>query len=364
MVRRSISSESVLKGHPDKVCDQISDAILDETLKQDPNAKMAVEVSIKDECIFIYGEKRTKANIDVKSIANCILKNIGYPYDYKYYIKISDQSEEINNAVEKKDRTIGAGDQGIMFGFACNETDEYMPASIYYAHKLAQKMDFITKQYSELGPDGKTQVTAEYDDNKLISISCIILSIQHKKNISQSKIKEILLKEVIDKVIPQNLITANTIILINPSGSFIKGGSFGDSGTTGRKIVVDAYGGDGHVGGGCFSSKDPSKVDRTAAYYARYVCKSLVANKLVDRCELQLAYAIGESEPVSIYINTFGTEKININKLYDIIKKNFNFNVKNMIDELSLKRPIFLDTACYGHFGRDIFPWEKVKKIV
>ena len=303
------TSESVTEGHPDKICDYISDSILDEALKIDTSSRMAIEATIKDEIIFIYGECHTNAELDYENIAKKCMKEIGYNEEYKVIIKVGQQSLEIHDAVDKKD-VIGAGDQGIMFGFACNETKAYMPAPIYYANLLAERLAYIQKQHLFLGPDGKTQVSVEYENDKVKRIDTIIISTQHVEGVKYSELKKILLNEVVYHVIPNELLDNETKYLINSSGSFIVGGSFGDSGTTGRKIICDTYGGVGRVGGGCLSSKDPSKVDRSAAYYCRYVAKNIVANKLAEKCEIQVSYAIGKPEPVSLYINTFNTNYI------------------------------------------------------
>lgn len=357
------TSESVVEGHPDKVCDKIADSILDYALSRDTNSKMAVEASIKDNFIFIFGEANTRCDIDYETIAKNVLKNVGYKEKYEVLVKVNKQSSEINAAVNKNNEEIAAGDQGIMFGFACDETDELMPAPIYYAHRLALKLREIHEKYETLGPDGKTQVTIKYVNDKVDSIDSIVISTQHSSELDIESIKEIILKEVIQPIIPNTLITSNTNYLINPSGSFTIGGSFGDSGTTGRKIVCDTYGGYSRVGGGCFSSKDPSKVDRSAAYYCRYVAKNIVANKLATKCEIGVSYAIGCTNPISIFIDTFGTSNISEKQLNDIISKNFDFSVTNIIDELDLLKPIYAETSCYGHFGREKFTWEKVKKL-
>ena len=362
MERYIFTSESVTSGHPDKICDAIADSFLDEALRQDKNSKMAVEVTIKDDLIFVYGECNTKANIDYEKIAKDYLKEIGYEENYEVLIKVGEQSSEINHAVVKEDE-IGAGDQGIMFGYACKDTLEYMPAPIQYANKLAKRLEEVQKKTDYLRPDGKTQVSVEYVDGEVARIDTIVISTQHTLDASYKEIVNLLLKEVILKVIPLNLLDENTKFLINPSGSFVVGGSFGDSGTTGRKIICDTYGGMGRIGGGCFSSKDPSKVDRSAAYYCRYVAKSIVANDLADKCEIQVSYAIGKEEPISIFIETFGTEKVSKDEIYDVINNNFSFKVKDMIQELELKNPIYKKTATYGHFGREEFPWEKVKVL-
>lgn len=363
-MKHLFTSESITEGHPDKICDLIADSILDEALRQDSNAKMAVEATIKDELIFVYGEANTSASLDYKAIALKTIKEIGYMEHYEVLVKVNKQSDEIRDAVLHEDGAIGAGDQGLMFGYACDDTDVYMPAAIYYAHKLAQRLSEVRKHSDILLPDGKTQVTVEYDGDNLIRIHTIVVSTQHKQGACKKEIEDIVMNEVIHEVIPQHLLDESTIYLVNPSGSFIVGGSFGDSGTTGRKIVVDTYGGMGRIGGGCFSSKDPSKVDRSAAYYCRYVAKSIVAARLARKCEVQVAYAIGKSTPVSMAVESFGTGIYGDDVLLTIMKQNFNFEVKNMIEELDLCRPIYKETACYGHFGREGFPWEVIKKLM
>lgn len=360
-----LTSESVTEGHPDKICDKISDYILDEALRQDKNSKMAVEATIKDDLIFIYGEATTKAILDYSALAKKVLKDIGYEEEYNVLVKVNKQSIEINNAVDKD--KIMAGDQGIMFGYATNETKEYMPLTILLANKLAKRLTDVRKKdkNSILKPDGKTQVTIEYENDIPKRVDTIIIASQHKDNIDKEELEKLIINEVINKVIPNNLLDKNTRILINTSGKFTIGGSFGDSGTTGRKIVADTYGGIGKVGGGCLSSKDPSKVDRSGAYYARYVAKNIVAYNLADKCEIELAYAIGKEYPISIYINTFNTNKIEMDKIYEFVNDNFNFSVDNIIKELDLLNPIYYRLASYGHFGRNDLnlSWEKIKEI-
>lgn len=360
MERYIFTSESITAGHPDKICDAIADSILDEALRQDSNAKMAIEVTIKDELIFVYGECNTKEMIDFENIAKEYMKEIGYDEEYQVMIKVGKQSQEINNAVEKGE-VIGAGDQGIMFGYACKDTPEYMPAPIQYANQLAKRLAEVQKQTSYLKPDGKTQVSVEYVDGKVERIDTIVISTQHSEDAVYDELYTLIIEEVIEKTIPKYLLDSQTKYLINPSGSFVVGGSFGDSGTTGRKIICDTYGGMGRIGGGCFSSKDPSKVDRSAAYYCRYVAKNVVANDLADKCEIQVSYVIGKEDPISIYIDTFGSEKVSKDKIYDYVYKNFSFKVKDMIEELGLRKPMYKQTATYGHFGRSEFPWEKLK---
>lgn len=358
------TSESITEGHPDKICDQIADSILDEALRQDRNAKMAVEATIKDDFILIYGEADTSAFIDYAAIAKATIKEIGYHEEYQVLVKVNKQSSEIHHAVVGQDGEIGAGDQGLMFGYACDDTDNYMPAAIEYAHQLAKRLSDVRKKNAILQPDGKTQVTVEYENGCIKRIHTIVISTQHVLEATQDEIADLLMREVITPVIPDQLLDEDTIYLINPSGSFITGGSFGDSGTTGRKIVVDTYGGMGRIGGGCFSSKDPSKVDRSAAYYCRYVAKNIVANNLAKRCEVQVAYAIGKTKPVSIMVDTFHTGVRSDEEILEIIRKNFSFEVRDIIQELDLLRPIYKETACYGHFGRDHFTWEKVKELI
>lgn len=364
MKKYYFTSESVTEGHPDKICDGISDYILDEALRQDKNSKMAVEATIKDDLILIYGEATTKAKLDYNSLALQVLKKIGYDEEYQVLVKVSNQSSEINHAVEQEH--IMAGDQGIMFGYACKETEELMPLPIMLANKLAYQLTKVRKEDANtfLKPDGKTQVTVEYIDDKPVRVDTIIIASQHQENVEIEKLRNYIIDNVIHKVIPDNLIDSDTKILINTSGSFVLGGSFGDSGTTGRKIVVDTYGGMGKIGGGCFSSKDPSKVDRSAAYYARYVAKNIVAHNLARKCEIEISYAIGMEYPISIYINTFNTNNVDMNEIYDYVNHNFNFSVDNIIKELDLLKPIYYPLSSYGHFGRtDIqCTWEKIKK--
>ncbi|MBB5182413.1 methionine adenosyltransferase [Catenisphaera adipataccumulans] len=357
------TSESVTEGHPDKICDMIADSIVDAALEQDPYSNMAVEATIKDDFVLIYGEANTKAKLDYEKIALDTIRKIGYNEDYHVTVVVNQQSPEIHNAVNADDH-IGAGDQGIMFGYACDESKEYMPLPIYYAHLLARRLTKVRRAHPDvLGPDGKTQVSVEYENDEIKRIDTIVVSTQHAADVTQEQVRELVMNEVIKPSIDPKLLDENTKYLINPSGSFVVGGSFGDSGTTGRKIVCDTYGGRGHIGGGCFSSKDPTKVDRSAAYYTRYVAKSIVANHLARRAEVQVAYAIGKSEPVSICVDTFGTGAKSDEEILDIVKKNFNFNVGNIIKELDLRRPIYRKTSCYGHFGDPQFPWEQIKTL-
>lgn len=356
------TSESVTEGHPDKVCDLIADSILDAALAQDPCSNMAVEATIKDDFILVYGEANTKADIDYEGIAKSVLKQIGYPEDYKVTVVVNQQSPEIHNAVNKDE--VCAGDQGIMFGYAANDNDEYMPEPIYLAHKLARQLTKVRRSMPDvLKPDGKTQVSVEYVDDKPKRIDTIVVSTQHAADVDLPTIEKIIKEQVIDPTMPAEFLDENTKYFINPSGSFVVGGSFGDSGTTGRKIVCDTYGGMGHIGGGCFSSKDPTKVDRSAAYYARWVAKNIVANGLADKAEVEVAYAIGRKDPVSICVDTFGTGKVSDEEIMEIINKNFNFEVGNILSELDLRRPIYARTTNYGHFGDPEMPWEKIIEL-
>lgn len=365
MKKYYFTSEAVTEGHPDKICDRIADRILDLALMDDKESKMAVEVTIKDELILIYGEASTKSKIDYEKVALDVIKEIGYDEDYQVLVKVSEQSKEINQAVVKEETM--AGDQGIMFGYAVRETEELMPYPIVLANRLAKRLTDVRKsnKNSILRPDGKTQVTVEYVDGKVNRIDTIVISSQHKEGISTDELRRLIMEEVIFKVVPEQLIDENTKFLINTSGSFVVGGSFGDSGTTGRKIICDTYGGMGRIGGGCLSSKDPSKVDRSAAYYARYVAKNIVYYGLCDKCEIQISYAIGQALPLSIFIECFGTEHVSIEEIYKFVDDNFDFRVSNIIKELDLLNFSYFDVACYGHFGRDDLdlPWEKIKII-
>ena len=364
MNKQLFTSESITEGHPDKICDQIADSILDAALTQDPASKMAVECTIKDDFVLIYGEAETKATIDYEKIALDTIREIGYEETYHVMVKVNRQSNEIHQAVVHGNEEMGAGDQGLMFGYACDDTENLMPAAIDYAHRLAKRLSDVRRTHPILKPDGKTQVTVEYENDHVKRIDTIVVSTQHAEGVSQKEIADLVMKEVVQEVVDPSLVDENTKYFINTSGSFVIGGSFGDSGTTGRKIVVDTYGGMGRIGGGCFSSKDPSKVDRSAAYYCRYVAKSIVAAKLARKCEVQVAYAIGKAKPVSIMVETFGTGVKSDEELLAIIENNFNFEVSNIIKELDLCRPIYKQTACYGHFGRNEFRWEQVKKLI
>lgn len=355
-----ITSESVNIGHPDKTCDVIADAFLDEALKQDPQSQMAVECAIKNDKLFIYGEATTKAKIDYNNIAKSILKDIGYKNDFKIIKEISEQSPDINQAVLKDN--LGANDQGMVYGYATNETKEYMPLPIVIAHKLMRKYEEFRRTRSDFFADAKSQVTVEYKNERPYQIRTILISASHDRKLTLKNIQSLIKDNVIDTVLKEyEDLLNNTQFIINPSGKFTIWGSFADSGCVGRKIVVDSYGGVGRVGGGCFSSKNATKVDRSGAYYARFVAKNIVANKFADKCEVQLAYGIGLSEPISININTFNTEKRSLKEIYKYVEENFDFSPANIINELDLLKPIYKSTACYGHFGRNKFNWEKIK---
>lgn len=362
------TSESVTEGHPDKVCDQISDAVLDAALAADPNSRVAIECFIKTGFVIVGGELTTKAEyINVPKIARETLISIGYDNGSVGFDgntcgvleSISEQAHDISQGVDK----LGAGDQGMMFGFACNETPELMPLPISLAHKLSKKLSEIRKNgtLNYLFPDGKSQVTVEYDGHKPLRIEAIVISNHHKKSVSQDTIRADIKKYVIEPICG-DLMDADTKVHINPTGAFTEGGPVADAGLTGRKIIVDTYGGFGRHGGGAFSGKDATKVDRSAAYMARYIAKNLVAAELCDRCEVQLAYAIGEAEPVSLFVDTFGTGKLENSALAKIIRNEFPLTPQEIITHLDLRKPQFLATAAYGHFGRDGFSWEKTDK--
>ncbi len=362
-MKRIVTSESVNIGHPDKTCDVIADAFLDEALKFDPESQMAVECAIKNDKLFVYGEATTKAKIDYDKIARKILRDIGYKDQFQIIKEISEQSPDINQAVVKKH--LCANDQGMMFGYATNETAECMPTSILVAHKIMKKYDDFRRQHTDFFADAKCQVSVEYDNKKPVKFSTIVASVSHSENLSHDFIEQIIIQNVVMPVLEEypHLLSKNTKFIINPSGKFTVWGSFSDSGCVGRKIVVDTYGGVGHVGGGCFSSKNATKVDRSGAYYARFVAKNVVMHNLADECEVQFSYAIGMEQPVTISVDCFGTNKLPINEIEKFIKNNFDFRLENIIKELDLKKPIYKKTACFGHFGRNQFSWEKIKKI-
>ncbi len=357
-----ITSESVNIGHPDKTCDVIADAILDEALRQDANAQMAVECAIKNNKLFIYGEATTTASIDYDRVARDILRDIGYTCDFTIVKEISQQSVDISSAVHKD--KLSAGDQGIMYGYATDETPEYMPTPIIIAHDLMREYEKFRKTNSGYHADAKSQVTVVYDEDTPVAIDTVVISASHDESVSIEKLRKTIMDKVINKVLHKYnyLDSSCTRCLVNPGGKFTIWGSFGDSGCVGRKIVVDTYGGVGRVGGGCFSSKNATKVDRSGAYYARFVAKNIVAHKLAHKCEIQVSYAIGVENAVSVYIDTFGTNMVDMSVIYKYVDDNFNFSLSNMITTLHLNEPIFKQTACYGHFGRNEFSWEKIIK--
>ena len=388
MEKRLFTSESVTEGHPDKICDQISDAILDELMKQDPMSRVACETSITTGLVLVMGEITTKGYVDIQKIVRETIREIGYDrakYGFDcdtcgVITALDEQSTDIamgvDKALEAKENkmsdeeldAIGAGDQGMMFGYATNETEEFMPYPIALAHKLALKLTEVRKNgtLDYLRPDGKTQVTVEYDeDGKPVRLDAVVLSTQHDAEVSQEQIHKDIKKYVFDPVLPKDMVDENTKFFINPTGRFVIGGPNGDSGLTGRKIIVDTYGGYARHGGGAFSGKDCTKVDRSAAYAARYVAKNIVAAGLADKCEIQLSYAIGVAHPTSIMVDTFGTGKLSNEKFVEIIRENFDLRPAGIIKMLDLRRPIYKQTAAYGHFGRtDVdLPWEKLDKV-
>ena len=381
------TSESVTEGHPDKICDQISDAILDALLEQDPMSRVACETCTTTGIVMVMGEISTKAYVDIQKIVRDTVREIGYTRG-KYgfdadtcgvITTIDEQSSDIamgvdkaleakeNNMTDEEIDAIGAGDQGMMFGFATNETEEYMPYSAALAHKLSRQLTKVRKDgtLSYLRPDGKTQVTVEYDDGKPSRLDAVVLSTQHDPDITQEQIHEDIKREVFDKILPADMVDDETKFFINPTGRFVIGGPHGDAGLTGRKIIVDTYGGYARHGGGAFSGKDCTKVDRSAAYAARYVAKNIVAAGLADKCEIQLSYAIGVAEPTSIMVDTFGTGKKSNQELVDLIRKHFDLRPAGIIKMLDLRRPIYKQTAAYGHFGRNDLdlPWERLDKV-
>lgn len=376
-MRKFFTSESVTEGHPDKVCDQISDAVLDAVLEQDENARVAIECCATTGMVLVMGELSTDCYVDISKIVKNTVKEIGYTHGQGFSYNslavitaIHGQSPDIalgvDASLEKKSGgdaadQIGAGDQGMMFGYAVNETEELLPLTVVLSQKLAKRLADVRKSglLPYLRPDGKTQVTVEYDDKKPVRVDTVVVSAQHDEFVSQEQLKEDIRKYVIGEVIPASLLDKDTKYFINPTGRFEVGGPEGDSGLTGRKIIVDTYGGRCAHGGGAFSGKDCTKVDRSAAYMARYICKNIVAAGLADECEIELAYAIGVANPVSVFVNTYGTGKVSDEELAKIVREHFDLRPAAIIEKLGLRKPIFRQTAAYGHFGRDGFPWEK-----
>ena len=388
MERRLFTSESVTEGHPDKICDAISDSILDALLEKDPMSRVACETAITTGLVLVMGEITTKAYVDIQKLVRETVREIGYDrakYGFDcdtcgVIVSLDEQSADIamgvDMALEAKEKkmsdeeieAIGAGDQGMMFGFATNETEEYMPYAIAMAHKLARRLTEVRKDgtLKYLRPDGKTQVTVEYDENdRPVRLDAVVLSTQHDENVTQEQIHADVKKYVFDEILPKDMIDENTKFFINPTGRFVIGGPHGDSGLTGRKIIVDTYGGYARHGGGAFSGKDCTKVDRSAAYAARYVAKNIVAAGLADKCEIQLSYAIGVAHPTSVMVDTFGTGKVSDERLIEIIRGNFDLRPAGIIQMLNLRRPIYKQTAAYGHFGRNDLdlPWESLDKV-
>lgn len=377
-MKRLFTSESVTEGHPDKLCDYISDSILDSYLAKDKNARVACETVAGKGEIFITGEITSTANVDIEQVVRDTIKEVGYAdseYDIDYrtckiYINLSKQSPDIALGVDKsledkegKDvESEGAGDQGLMFGYACDETEELMPLPISLAHKLSKRLTEVRREkiIDYLRPDGKTQVTVEYDGEKPVRVDTIVVSTQHLPDVDVNVLKKDIIEKVIKPIVPANLLDENTKYFINPTGRFVIGGPLGDSGLTGRKIIVDTYGGAARHGGGAFSGKDPTKVDRSASYMARHIAKNIVANGYAKKCEIQIAYSIGVAKPVSIYVNTYGTNTIPEEEIVEKIDKTFDLTPRGIINYLDLQRPIYRQTTNYGHFGKKDLPWEKI----
>jgi S-adenosylmethionine synthetase len=373
MTKHLFTSESVSEGHPDKIADQISDAVLDAILQQDPKARVACETYVKTGMVMVGGEVTTTAWVDIEELTRQTVRDIGYTHSDMGFDAdscavlhtIGKQSPDINQGVDKADpKEQGAGDQGIMFGYATNETEVLMPAPITYAHRLVQRQSKVRKNGTLpwLRPDAKSQVTFQYNEGKIVGIDAVVLSTQHCESISTDDLREAVMEEIIKPVLPSEWLSKETKYFINPTGRFVIGGPMGDCGLTGRKIIVDTYGGAARHGGGAFSGKDPSKVDRSAAYAARYVAKNIVAAGLADRCEIQLSYAIGVADPTSIMIETFGTEKVSQDVIIEAVRQYFDLRPYGLQEMLNLLRPIYQQTAAYGHFGREGFPWESTDK--
>ena len=380
-MRKLFTSESVTEGHPDKLCDYISDSVLDAHLEQDPNSRVACETVAGKGEIFVTGEITSNANVDIEQIVRDTIKKVGYDnaetdIDYrtcKVTINMSKQSSDIalgvDKSLEDKDgehvESEGAGDQGLMFGFACSETETYMPLPIYLAHELAHRLFYVRKKkiIDYLRPDGKVQVTVEYEDDVPLRVDTVVVSTQHKVDADMDKLREDIKKHVIEYIIPKDLLDENTKYYINPTGRFVIGGPLGDSGLTGRKIIVDTYGGYSRHGGGAFSGKDPTKVDRSAAYMARHIAKNIVANGYAKKCEIQFSYAIGVAKPVSVYVDTFGTNTIPEEEIVNKINEKFDLTPRGIINYLHLQEPIYRITTNYGHFGKNDLPWEKIVEL-